>query len=269
MSTSCTQFECHLVLRPDVKTRVRTLNVVRARRREEGVTNPTNDPARTFRLTWLTCSPLLRGNWVAIGLGLIPGILSILSFITTLGLDESNQRVNIFAGALFFSLCATLIQLPAFLGRIELQAEILTVTNQFSGKRGRRPIPREALDEIYFTPLNRPPRTLPLGWAIVELLCVAGAVSAGSRADGGGEFWYWLTGLALGLSIWPLIAARWQAEMQVILTYQRPGEKEPGLIRAWATPHQASSLVNTLLGKIDWQVPLREGEAIGAGRQNE
>ena len=233
------------------------------------MTDSMNDPAKTFRLTWLTCAPLLRGNWVAIGLGLIPGILSILSFITALGLDESNQRVNIFAGALFFSLSTTLVQLPAFLGRVELQAEELTVINQFSGKRGRRPIPREALNEIYFTPLNRPPRYLPFGWASMELLCAAGAVSAGFRTDGGGEFWTWLTGLALGLSIWPLISARWQAEMQVVLTYQRPGEKEPGLIRAWATPHQASSLVNTLLGKIDWQEPLREGEAIGAGRQNE
>ena len=78
--------------------------------------------------------------------------------------------------------------------------------------------------------------------------------------DGSGEHWYWLTALALGLSFWPWMAARWQAEMQVVLTYNRPGEKRPGLIRAWATPHQASSLVHTLQGKIDWKEPERPEE---------
>jgi hypothetical protein len=218
-----------------------------------------SDPNRTFRLTWLTSAPLLRGNWVAIGLGLIPGALSVLAFVTTPRLDPARQGANLFAGALFFSLCTTLIQIPAFLGRVELRAETLTVISQLSGKGGRRSIPREALDEVYFSPLKRPPRGLALGWVIGELFCVAGAISARLGQDpevvGGGEFWYWLTGLALGLSIWPMVAARWQADLQVTLTYQRPEDKAPGIIRAWGTPHQASSLVHTLLGKIDWEEP--------------
>ena len=219
-----------------------------------------NDSPQIFRLTWLTSKPLLRGNWVAMGLGLIPAALSIFSLITTLGLDEAKQQISIFSGALFLSLSMALIQLPVFTGRVELAEEVLTIVNQFSGKRGRLQIPREALGEVYFAPLNRPPKWLPFVWAIVELFCAAGAVSAGCGVDNGGEHWIWLTGLALGLSFWPLMAARWQAEMQVVLIYDRPGKKEPGLIRAWATPHQASSLVNTLLGKINWNTLERERE---------
>jgi hypothetical protein len=219
-----------------------------------------NNSPRIFRLTWLTSSPLLRGNWVAIVLSFIPGILSILSLVIALGLNRGDQRVSLLSSAVALSVSMTLIQLPAYTGRVELDEETMTLVNQFSGARGRRQIPRESLHEIYFAPLNRPPKWLPFGWAIGELICAAGAVSSGCRLDGSGDGWYWLTGLALGLSIWPLITARWQAEVQVVLSYNRPGEMRPGLIRAWATPHQASSLVHTLQGKIDWKEPERVDE---------
>lgn len=219
---------------------------------------PVNDSPETFQLTWLTSRPLLRGNWVAMGLGLIPAAMAVFSLVTTLGLDEASQQVSIFSGALFLSLSMTLIQLPVYAGRVELAEETLTIVNRFSGKRGRQQIPREALDEVYFAPLNKPPKWLPFVWAIVEVLCAVGAVSAGCGVDNGGEHWIWLTALVLGLSFGPLMAARWQAEMQVVLTYDRAGDSGPGLIRAWATPHQAGSLVNTLLGKINWSELERE-----------
>lgn len=188
-----------------------------------------SDSTRTFRLTWLTSVPLMRGNWVAVGLGLIPGVLSVLATVATLSLDPARQGANLLAGALFFSLCTTLIQIPAFLGRVELGKETLTVISKFSGKGGRRSIPREALDEVYFSPLKRPLRVLVLAWAIVEFFFMIGAISASlgpsPETGGGGEHWYWLTGLALGLSIWPIVVARWQADQVVTLTYQRPGGK--------------------------------------------
>jgi hypothetical protein len=215
---------------------------------------------RSFQLTWLTSTPRLRGQWVAVLLSLIPAALSLLSLLAALGLSGSNQRVSLFSSALFLSLSATLIQLPSYVGRAELTKGTLTITSQLTGKRRGARIPRQAIDGASFTPLRRPPRWVPFGWALVELMCAAGAVSAGFRLDGGGEHWTWLTVLALGLCFWPWMAARWQAEMQVVLTYHRPGKSRPGLIRAWATPHQAQSLVNTLLGKANWEEPADEEE---------
>jgi hypothetical protein len=221
-----------------------------------------DDLQRTFQLTWLTSSPLLRGHRVGIALGLVLVALSLLSLVVTLDPGESNQGAGIFASTWALSLGAIVMQFPAYLGRVVLAGDTLSVISRFSGKGGKLQIPREALDEIYFAPLNRPPKWLPFAWGIVELVFALGAISAGYGIGSGNELWYWLTGLALGLSFWPLIAARWRAGMQVVLTYQRPDDKEPGLIRAWATPHQAGSLVHTLTGKIDWKEPERPAEVM-------
>lgn len=214
--------------------------------------------SQTFHLTWLTSAPLLRGNWVALGLSLIPIALAIFTLFIALGLSEPARGVSLCSGALFLSLGAILIQVPAYLGRVELNAETLIVAGRLSGKRGRLHIPRDSIRQAYFVPLRRPPGWLPTVWGIVELICTAGALSAGWGSGGG--HWYWLTALAVGLSFWPLMAARWRTQMQVALVYERPGAKQPGLIRAWATPHQAGSLVNALRGKIDWEERDARGE---------
>lgn len=208
------------------------------------------DSKVTFPLTWLTCAPLLRGNWVAMVLSLAPAGMAILALVPSLSDGKAINGGGLLAGALFLSLSATLIQAPAFAGRVELTEETLTVVGRLSGRRGRLEIPRKALRQVGYVPLTRPPAWLPYLWATAELVCAAGAFSTGSN------YWYWLIALALGLALWPLMVARYQSDMLVVLTYERPGAKHPGLIRAWGTPHQASSLVNTLRGKIDW--PERE-----------
>jgi hypothetical protein len=224
------------------------------------MTRTVNRYPRSFQLTWLTSTPWLRGQWVAVLLSLIPAVLCILSLLAAPGLSGASGRVIRFSSALFLSLTATLIQLPRYVGRAELTREALTVTGPLTGKRRGLYLPRQAIEEASFAPLRRPPRWMPFGWALVELMCAAGAISAGVRLDGRGEHWTWLTALALGLCFWPWMVARWQAEMQVVLTYRRPGKNRPGLIRAWATPHQAQSLVNRLLGKANWQEPVEEEE---------
>ncbi len=206
-----------------------------------------------FPLTWLTCTPLLRGNWVAIGLSLVPAALSLLALAVASALEQPNQGVALFSSALFLSLSATLIQVPAYLGHVLLTDEHLTVAVRFSGRRGQLRVPRQAIRHAVFEPLNRPPAWLPFAWALVELLFAMGAASAGW--GGGGGQWTWLTALAAGLSVWPLMVARWQARTQVILTYNRADGDQPGLIRAWATPQQAGSLIHTLEGRIDWDEP--------------
>jgi hypothetical protein len=215
---------------------------------------------RSFQLTWLTSRPLLRGQWVAALLSLIPAALCLLSLVAALGLSGPNRRLGLFSSALFLSLCATVIQLPHYVGRAELTEGTLTVTGPLTGKRRGLCLSRQAIDGASFTPLRRPPKWVSFCWGVMELMCAAGAISAGLQSDGGGEGWTWLAVLALGLCFWPWMVARWQAEMRVVVTYRRPGKGRPGLIRAWATPHQAQSLVNTLLGKANWEEPADEEE---------
>jgi len=205
-----------------------------------------DNTSQTFQLTWLTSTPLLRGNRVAMVLSLIPAVLAVISLVITLGLEQAAQGPTLLSGALFLSLSAILIQFPSYLGRVELNAETLTVA-------GRLHIPRQDIRRAYFAPLTRPPLWFPFIWGTAEVLCGVGALSAGWGSGSG--HWYWLTILVTGLSFWPLMAARRQANLQVVLVYRRPGEKEPGLIRAWATPQQASSLLYALQGKIDREAP--------------
>ena len=201
-----------------------------------------------YQLSWLTSTPLLRGNWLAMALALLPISLALIALLLSSGLERPEQGPMLLSAALFLSLGAALIQLPAFMGRAELDDQSLIVTGRLGG---RLMISRQALGQVAFSPLRRPPAWLSFGWAMLELVLAAGAFSAG-RA-GTGDHWYWLSGLAAGLSFWPLMVARWQAGLQVIIEYPRGDDKRPGLIRAWATPQQANSLVNTLKGLIDWQ----------------
>lgn len=217
---------------------------------------------RVFRLTWLTSTPISRGTWFGIILGLFPMFLALLSLLTILGVDADNRGAALLSGALFISMGAILIQLAAYLGRVELASETLWVFTRFSGKRGCQPIPLKAIEQTLYLPLDRPPRWLPFAWGILEVICVVGAISAA----GGASQWYWLAVLVIGLSFWPMMAARWRAGMVVVLIYRLPKASRPGVIRAWATPQEAGSLVNTLLGKIDWAVPPRSvPEAPDAG----
>ncbi len=220
-----------------------------------------SDSKRTFRLAWLTTNPPLRGSWVVIILSLIMITLASLSLITGLSLSEPGRGVAILSAALFLSFAATLVQAPARVGYIELTDDALAAGGWPLGRLGRRQIPREAVRTAEFAPITSPPRWLPFAWGMVQLVCAAGALSAG-WGDGSGH-WYWLAGLTGGFSLWPLMAARWQAEMRVFVLYDRPGAKKPGLIRGWATPHTADSLINTLRGKMDCQAT--PGELSSAG----
>jgi hypothetical protein len=206
-----------------------------------------------FQVTWLTSRPLLRGNRVAIALSAAPGAFAILALIASIRATDANRGPILLSAALFMSLSATLIQLPSFAGRIVVDDDTLTVVTPLAGQRGRRIIPRDLTQRAFYTPLDRPPGWLPFIWAIAELLLVVGAGAAAWYDDG--WHWTWLTAFTLGLSFWPLMAARWRASTQVVLTYRRPGTEQPGLILAWTTPHEAGSLIHTLEGKIDWEPP--------------
>lgn len=206
-----------------------------------------------FPVTWLTSRPLLRGNRLAIALGMVPVALALLALASSIRATDANQGPLLLSVALFMSLGASVIQLPSFSGRIVMGEETLTVVTQLAGRRGQRVIQRDQIRRAFYAPLERPPGWLPFAWAVVEALLVLGAAAAGWR--GGGEHWTWLTGFAVGLSFWPLMAARWRAAMQVVLIYGRPEAEEPGLILAWVTPHEASSLIHTMQGKIDWEPP--------------
>lgn len=218
----------------------------------------THQPGTWFQLTWLTSSPLLRGNRVGMALSFPPFVLAGVSLWFATRSPELGQGSLLLSAALFLSLAAMIIQVPSYLGRVELTEEHLIVSGRLSGRRGRLVIPREAVAELYFAPLERPPSWLPLLWGLWELVCGIGAASAG-WSGGGDVQWYWLAGFAAGLSFFPLMNARWQASMQVVLLYQRSGNKM-GLVRAWATPQQANSLVNTLHGRIDWSEPPAQEE---------
>lgn len=185
---------------------------------------------------------------------MVPAGLALFAALAAGRADPVQQGSLLFTVALFISLSAVIIQYPTFLGRAELTDETLTVVGRLSGRRGRLQIPRESLDKAFFAPLERPPSWLPFIWGIFELLCAIAAASTG-WGGGGPSQWYWLTGLVAGLSFWPLMSARWQASMQVVLIYRRPNNKQSGVVRAWATPQQANSLINTLRGRIDWSEP--------------
>ena len=212
-----------------------------------------NNTPIVFPLTWLTSRPLLRSHWVAIALSTIPAALSALALVASIRATDDHWGPILLSAALFMSIGASVIQLPSFSGRIAMAEETLTVMAPLMGRRWRRVIARDAIQQAFYAPLERPPAWLPIVWAIVELLLVLAAVAAGWR--GGGEHWIWLTAFALGLSFWPLMVARWRATMEVVLIYRRPEAEEPGLILAWATPHEAGSLIHTLQGKIDWEPP--------------
>ena len=221
-----------------------------------------SDSKRIFRLTWLTTNPPLPGSWVVILLSLIMITLASLSLTTGLGLSEPGRGVALLSAALFLSFGATVVQAPACVAYVELTDDTLAVSGWPLGRLGRRQIPREAVRRAEFAPLTSPPRWVPFAWGMVELVCAAGALSAGWGAGGG--HWYWLAGLAGGFSLWPLMAARWRAEMRVFVLYERPGTDKPGLIRGWATPHQAGSLINTLRGKTDCEAPPGEQSSAGS-----
>lgn len=206
-----------------------------------------------FQLTWLTSRPLLRGNRLAIALGIIPAVFAALALVASIRAPEPNRGPILLSAALFLSLSATLIQLPSFSGRVAMENETLTIMTALTGRRGRRVIQRDAIQQAFYAPLERPPGWLPFIWVIVELLLVLAGGAAGWRGDSG--YWYLIAAFALGLSFWPLMAARWRAAMQVVLIYERPDEEQPGLLLAWATPHEAGSLIHTLQGKIDWEPP--------------
>jgi hypothetical protein len=212
-----------------------------------------NETPIVFQLTWLTSRPLLRGNRLAIALGVIPAVFAALALAAWIRAPEPNRGPILLSAALFLSLSATLIQLPSFSGRVAVEKEALTVMTPLAGQRGRRVIQRDTIQQAFYAPLGRPPAWLPFVWAIVELLLVLAGGAAGWRGDSG--YWYLIAAFALGLSFWPLMAARWRADMQVVLIYERPDEEQPGLILAWATPHEAGSLIHTLQGKIDWEPP--------------
>ena len=185
-----------------------------------------------FQVTWLTSRPLLRGNRVAIALSAAPAACAIVALIASIRAPDASRGPILLSAALFMSLSATLIQLPSFAGRIILDHDTLTVVTPLAGKRGRRIIPREAIERAFYTPLERPPDWLPFIWVIAEVLVVIGSL----RGDG--WHWTWRTAFVLGLSFWPLMVARWRAAMQVVLVYSRPGTEQPGLILAWTTPHE-------------------------------
>jgi hypothetical protein len=212
-----------------------------------------NETPIVFQLTWLTSRPLLRGNRLAIALGTLPAAFAALALVASIRAPDANRGPILLSAALFLSLSATLIQLPSFSGRVSVVEEALTVTTPLAGRRGQRVIQRDAIQQAFYAPLERPPGWLPFIWAIIELLLVLAGGAAGLRGDSG--YWYLIAAFALGLSFWPLMAARWRADMQVVLIYERPEEEQPGLILAWATPHEAGSLIHTLQGKIDWEPP--------------
>lgn len=221
-----------------------------------------SDSNRIFRLAWLTTNPPLRGSWVVILSSLIMITLASLSLITGLGLSEPGRGVALLSAALFLSFGAILVQAPACVGYVELSDDTLAVGGWPLGKLGQRQIPREAVRRAEFAPITSPPRWLPFAWGMAEMVCAAGALSAG-WGDGGGH-WYWLAGLTGGLSLWPLMAARWRAEMRVFVVYEQPDTKKPGAIRGWATPHQAGSLINALRGKMDFEAPPGEQSSAGS-----
>jgi hypothetical protein len=206
-----------------------------------------------FQLTWLTSRPLLRGNRVAIALGAIPAALAILALLGSIRATEAHRGPILVSAALFISLSATLIQLPSFAGRIAVEEDVLTVMTPLGGQRGRLIIQRDVIQRAFYAPLERPPEWLPFVWAITELLLALAGGEAGWRGDD--RQWHWLAAFGFGLSFWPLMAARWRAAMQVVILYEQPGAEQPGLILAWATPHEAGSLIHTLEGKIDWEPP--------------
>jgi hypothetical protein len=220
-----------------------------------------SDSKRIFRLTWLTTNPPMRGSWVVNLLSLIMITLAALSLITGLALSEPGRGVAVLSAALFLSFGATVVQAPARVGYVELTDDTLAIGGWPLGRFGRRQIRREAVRRAEFAPITGPPRWLPFAWGMVELVCAAGALSAAWGAGGG--HWYWLAGLTGGFSLWPLMAARWRAAMSVFVLYERPGTKKPGLIRGWATPHQAGSLINALRGKMDFEA--QPGEQSSAG----
>jgi hypothetical protein len=212
-----------------------------------------NETPIIFQLTWLTSRPLLRGNRLALGLGAIPAAFAILALVASILAPDANRGPILLSAALFMSLSASLIQLPSFSGRVAVDKETLTVLTPLAGRRGQRVIQLDAIQQAFYAPLERPPGWLPFIWAIGELLLVLAGGAAGWRGDSG--YWYLIAAFALGLSFWPLMAARWRADMQVVLLYERPEEEQSGLLLAWATPHEAGSLVHTLQGKIDWEPP--------------
>lgn len=219
-----------------------------------------NRHSRSFQFTRLRCKPWLRGHWVAFLLSLAPFLLSLLSLSMALSVSGTSRRINLLSSALLLSLGATLIQLPRHAGRATLTEHTLTINSPLTGKRRALQISRQMVAQISCAPLRSPPRWVPFAWGILELMCAAGAISAGFRIDGRGEHWTWLTVLAFGLSFWPWMVARWQTEMEIVLTYRRPGGERLGLIHAWATPHNAQSLVNMLRARAHWAEPADEEE---------
>lgn len=206
-----------------------------------------------FHLTWLTSRPLLRGNRRAIALGMIPAALAILALVSSIPAADAHQGPILLSAGLFLSLSATMIQLPSFAGRVAVGADALTVITPLMGRGARPAVARDWIQQAFYAPLKRPPNWTPFAWGGAELLMLVGAAAAGWRGSTG--YWIWAAAFAVGLSFWPLMAARWRAEMQVVLIYQRPGATQPNVILAWATPHEAASLINTLQGKIDWEPP--------------
>lgn len=205
-----------------------------------------------FNLTWLTSRPLLRGHLAAIWIGMVPVIVAIITLVFTAGLEKNAQGPGLCSGALFLSLGAILIQSPAFIGRVKLEEDNLVVLDRVLGKRSFLSIPRQSIRRVYSAPLSHPAGWLPLLWAVLEFIFAGRAVVTSS--NGPIEYWYWLTAFVSGLSFWPFMAARWKATTQVIMVYDRQNDQE-GFIHAWTTPHQANSLVNTLRGLIDWELP--------------
>jgi hypothetical protein len=190
---------------------------------------------------------------MAVWVGLLPVIVACIVLVITFGLEAEAQGPGLCSGFLFLSLGAILIQSPAFIGRVELRENELIVLDRALGKKSSLSIPRQQIQRAYFAPLTRPAAWLPYFWAAVQVVFIARALV--TSTGGGVVYWYWLTAFVGGLSFWPLMIARWKASSQVILLYDRPHEDQPGFIHAWTTPHQASSLVNTLQGLIDWQDP--------------
>jgi hypothetical protein len=178
-----------------------------------------NETPIVFQLTWLTSRPLLRGNRRAIALGVIPAVFAGLALVASIRAPDTNRGPILLSGALFISLSATLIQLPSFSGRVTVEETALTIMTPLAGRRGRRVIQRDRIQQAFYAPLERPPGWLPFVWAIVELFLVLAGGAAGWRGDSG--YWYLIAAFALGLSFWPLMAARWRAGMQVVLIYER------------------------------------------------
>lgn len=183
---------------------------------------------------------------------MIPVIIAAMALAFTAGLDKDAQGPGLCSSALFLSLGAILIQSPSFIGRVELLGNDLIILDRTLGKRASLTIPRQLVQRVYYAPLTRPAAWLPFIWVAAELIFAARAIVTSS--GGGIIYWYWLTAFVSGLSFWPFMVARFRASSQVILIYDHK-ENQPGFIHAWATPHQASSLVNTLNGLIDWEKP--------------